>query len=212
MRPLVAMRRFQGPLTLLVISLLFAAGCRSKTEQLYLKKPFEAYRAENGVVMLGYYIQPEIHRGYAGWHWLVIEPELAERMFEPLLSAEAVEDPDAVVAVSYEGWGSEAELIPPLTERGYTDPTVPKPYGSPVTKLKFIWDEDRGVLSLIDRGEAVLPWVRVTPGDAVLTTHELESEVLLPLVYVAAVAGLVTGVVLLDGSVVFSTYGLFVSY
>lgn len=205
MSPMRIIRRVQLSITCLALVCFFCAGCRTDQERISIDRPWKAFKAEDGSLMLGYYVQPELQRGWAGWHWLVVEPELAEKAFEPV-GPGMVDTPESVVMLEYEGWFKDAEMIPELNDRGFTDPTPPK-WNGELTPLEYIWDAERGQFSLIDPNEALLPWVEVSPGFAVLKTREVGSTFMLSVLQIAAVAGLVTGVVLLDGTVMFSTYG-----
>ncbi|MFK7787993.1 MAG: hypothetical protein AB8C95_00690, partial [Phycisphaeraceae bacterium] len=84
MKPLRLIRRIHGPLVCLVIACFVSVGCKSSEQTVYLGKPSQAYRADNGAVLLGYNVlpalqptlklsvQPPASPEYAGWHWLVI--------------------------------------------------------------------------------------------------------------------------------------------
>lgn len=192
---------------LLLLFSVFLPGCQKQTERLSLDQPWEVYRAQDGAVMLGYYIQPKISPGYTGWHWLVVEPELGRQLLEPLASDRA-EQEDAIVALEYEGWSSKARLMPELTQPGRQDPTPPALGYGPWSEVEFVWYEEQGAFRLIDpSGAAVLPLARVSPGFAVLEVREARNRLMLGVLKVAAIAGMVTGIVLLDGTVMFSTYG-----
>jgi len=207
MRPLRLIRYFHAPLACLAIACVVSAGCSSRQETVYLGKPTQAYRADNGSVLLGYYVQPKpkvtlepkAKPDYAGWHWLVVEPATGRLMMKAL-PPDAIEDSERVISVKYEGWGSNARLIPPLLEPGLQDDTPPAVGDGALTKVLFTWDNDLGGARLMDTNFAVLPLIRVSPDSATQRVWEYDREAMLNVLRVAAIAGLVVGLVFLGGS------------
>ena len=207
MHLLALTRRLQAPLICLAIACMVSAGCTIREEVVYLGKPSKAYRADNGAVLLGYNVQPAPQvtldpvptPDYAGWHWLIVEPGTAERMMEPLEPGEVDLD-KRVITVDYEGWGSNAELVPPLLEPGLFDDTPPAVVDGGLTELRFVWDEGLRGVRLMDAGFATTPLIRVTPESATLRIRESNREAWLDILKVVAVAGAVAGLIILGGS------------
>ena len=207
MTPLRLIRRIHAPLTCLVTACVVLAGCSIRQEVIYLGKPSQAYQADNGAVLFGYYVQPTPQvtlepaapPDYVGWHWLVIEPATAELMMEALPPG-ATDDSKRIITVDYEGWGRNAQLIPPLLEPGLSDNTPPLVGDGGLTELRFIWDNDLRGARLVDQNFATLPLIRVSPDSATIRIREVDREAWLNILKVAAIAGAVTGLILLGGS------------
>ena len=211
MSPLRLIRRMHGPLVCLVIACLVSVGCKSSEQTVLLGKPSQAYRADNGAVLLGYNVQPAVQRtlqltvqpagppDYVGWHWLVIEPATAKRMLQAV-SPSAIQQSDRTIAVNYKGWGRNARLIPPLLEPGRSDSTPPTVGDGELTELRLSWDSELGGPRLVNASDAMLPVILVSPDAETLREWFLDRELMLDVLRVAAVAGLVVGLVLLGGS------------
>ncbi|MBX2852822.1 MAG: hypothetical protein KTR15_13890 [Phycisphaeraceae bacterium] len=208
MTPLRLIRRLHAPLTCLLIACLVSAGCSVRQEVVDLGKPSQAYRADNGAVLLGYDVQPTpqvtlepaLPPDYAGWHWLVIEPDTAGLMLKAI-PPDATDGSNRIIAVDYEGWGRNARLIPPLLEPGLSENTPPVVGEGGLTELRFVWDNDLRGVRLVDSSGETLPLIRVSPDSATLRIRKLDREAMLDVLRVAAVAGLVVGLVFLGGSV-----------
>ncbi len=207
MSPLRLIRRIQAPLICLLIACLVSAGCSVKQEVVSLGKPSKAYKADNGSVLLGYLIQPtpkitldpDGGASYAGWHWLVIEPDMVERLLTPVSSG----GPGAstqLITIRYEGWGRKAELVPPLLEPGLAETTPPVVGNGVLTRLDFTWDQANGGVRLLGSGAERLPVILVTPDAATLRIREYNRELVLDILKVAAVVGVVAGLIILGGS------------
>lgn len=207
MTPLRLIRRFHAPLVCLVIACMASAGCTIREEVVLLGKPSRAYKADNGAVLFGYYIEPkpevtlepQAPPAYVGWHWLVIEPATAELMMQAVPPG-ATDGPKRVIAVAYEGWGGNAELIPPLLKPGLPDDSPPRIGQGGLTELRFTWDSDRRGARLVDGSGLTLPLIRVSPDSATIRIREVDREAWLNILKIAAIAGAVTGLVLLGGS------------
>lgn len=211
MSPLRIIQRLHGPIVCLVIACLVSVGCKSSEQTVFLGKPTQAYQASNGAVMLGYNVQAAVPSSlqlsvepagqpeYVGWHWLVIEPATAKR----LLEAVAVDAPDAgdrAVTVNYKGWGRNARLIPPLLEPGRRDATPPALGDGDLTQLSVSWDSALGGPRLMNSSYAMFPVILVSPDAQTLRAWTYDRELMLDVLKVAAVAGLIVGLVLLGGS------------
>lgn len=207
MHLLAVTRRLQAPLICLAIACLVSAGCTVREEVVSLGKPSKAYRAESGAVLLGYNVQPTPRvtldpvptPEYAGWHWLIVEADTAERMMQPLEPGEVDLD-KRVITVDYEGWGRNAELVPPLLEPGLFDDTPPAVGEGELTQLQFVWDEALGGVRLMGVGFSATPLIRVMPESATLRIRESNREAWLDVLKVVAVAGAVVGLIILGGS------------
>jgi len=207
MSPLRIIRRFHAPLACLAIACLVSAGCRGRETTVSLGQPEQAYRATDGSVLFGYNVlptpqvtlQPSVQPEYAGWHWLVIEPSTAKLLMQAV-PPDATDDRERIVSVTYEGWGRNARLIPPLLEPGRPDDTPPVVGDGGLTRLLFTWDSGQRGARLIDQDLATLPLIRVSPDAATLRTWEVNREVWLDILKVAAVAGIVVGLIALGGS------------
>ena len=190
MRPLRLIRRFHAPLAFLAIACVLSVGCTTQEEVLSLGEPLEAYRAPNGSVVYGYYVQPQTKPEYAGWHWLVIEPEA---------SSELMQGGAAEVDVSYEGFRSNARLVPPLRKTGLKNPAPPRVDGAELAEVPFAWDAELMGPRLLGSSGSVLPVMLVSPRSEKLVTRELSSDAKRFLLVVATVA-LVGGLIALGGS------------
>ena len=93
-----------------------------------------------------------------------------------------------------------ARLIPPLLEPGRQDDTPPVVGDGGLTRLLFTWDSGQRGVQLIDQDLANLPLIRVSPDSATLRTWEANREIWLGILQVAAVAGIVVGLIALGGS------------
>ena len=209
MSPLRLIRRLHGPLVCLVIACLVSVGCKSSEQTVLLGKPSQAYLADNGAVLLGYDVQPAVPRAlelqptaqpdYVGWHWLVIEPATAKQVLQPV-SVDSRGLGKRVIAVDYQGWGRNARLIPPLLEPGLADDTPPVVGEGGLTELRLSWDSKLGGPRLVNSSGAMLPVILVSPDAEVLREWFVDRELVLDVLKVAAVAGLVVGLVFLGGS------------
>jgi hypothetical protein len=199
MTPLRSIRRLHAPLACLAIALVFSVGCRTKQETVSLGPPLEAYRADNGSVLFGYRVAPTLKPDHAGWHWLIVEPDTAELLSRPLADDAAAAGP-RTVAVSYRGWGANAELTPPLLEPGRPDSTPPVVGDGGLTPLGFTWDESLGAVRVCGASGATVALVRVSPAAATLRVREYDRQAMLNVLKIVAVAGLITGLVFLGGS------------
>ena len=211
MKPLRLIRRMHGPLVCVVIACLVSVGCKSSEQTVLLGKPSQAYRADNGAVLLGYNVQraaqarleltvePSGPPDYVGWHWLVIEPATAKRLLEAV-PVGATDPSKRVIAVKYKGWGRNARLTPPLLSPGRADDTPPTVGGGELTELLFNWDSELGGPHLVNSSFAMLPVMLVSPGFAMLRERSLDRELTLRVLKVAAIAGIVVGLVFLGGS------------
>lgn len=206
LRPLRLMRYFHAPLVCLAIACVFSAGCSVRQEIVFLGEPTQAYRADNGAVLLGYDVQAtprvtlDTHPGaeYAGWHWLIIEPSAA-KLLERGRPSGAQENRERVLTVQYEGWRSNARLVPPLLKPGLQDSNPPVVGDGGLTRLGFAWDSARDGVRLIDQDFAALALIRVSPDFATLRIREYDRDKMLTVLKVVAIAGLVTALVLLGG-------------
>ncbi|MEO0476160.1 MAG: hypothetical protein AAF085_09365 [Planctomycetota bacterium] len=191
----------------MAIACLVSAGCTIREEVVSLGKPSKAYQADNGSVVLGYLVEPTPQvtldpnpgASYAGWHWLIVEPDTAKLMLTPAPAGETGAG-SRVVTVDYEGWGRNAELIPPLLKPGFTDSTPPAVGQGGLTPLAFTWDTALGGARLMSQGVVMLPLIKVAPGTATLRIREYNRELMLDILTIAAVAGLIAGLILLGGS------------
>ncbi|MFN3167890.1 MAG: hypothetical protein ACE37H_12600 [Phycisphaeraceae bacterium] len=199
MTPLRTIRRLHAPLACLAIALMFCVGCKTKQETLSLGPPLEAYRADDGSLLFGYRVEPTLKPDHAGWHWLIVEPGTAELLSVPFGEGENQAGP-RTVAVSYKGWGANAKLTPPLLEPGRPDRAPPVVGEGGLTALRFVWDEQAGAVRLRDAAGMTVALMRVSPGDATLRVREYDSEAILNVLKIVAVAGLITGLVFLGGS------------
>lgn len=200
MHLLATIRRCQPPLICLAIACVVAAGCHSKQETLYLGQPLQAYRAGNGAVLFGYYVEPMIKPEYTGWHWLIVEPDTAELLLQPASSPGSPDSVDRAVAVSYIGWRTNARLVPPLVDPGRADSAPPVIGDGGLTALRFVWDETMQGVRLLDAGGSALALMRVTPQFATLKIYPYQREFWLGVLRVLMVAGVITGLILLGGS------------
>ena len=200
-------RRFHAPIAALAIACVVSAGCSSRRETISLGQPKQVYKADNGSLLFGYDVQPTPRvtlepvsaPEYAGWHWLIIEPDTAEAILRGMASDGTQQGP-RVVAVSYEGWGGNARLVPPLLESGLPDSTPPVIGEGGLTPLLFAWDSEmRGVRLLLNNG-LTASIVRVSPDFMTQRVWRYDSELMLDILKVAAVAGLVVGLIFLGGS------------
>lgn len=207
MTPLSMIRRLHAPLVCLAIACLFSAGCTVRQEVVFLGEPSQAYRADNGSILLGYDVQltprvtldPSPQADYAGWHWLIIEPATAKLLLKAL-PQEGNSGSERIINVDYEGWGSNARLVPPLLKPGLQDSAPPVMGDGGLTRLGFTWDSDLDGVRLIDQDFATLALIRVSPDFATLRIREYNREVMLDVLKVVAIAGFVTGLILLGGS------------
>lgn len=197
-------RRLHAPLVCLAIACVVSVGCRTKQEVIALGQPTEAYRADDGSVLFGYFVQPTIKPDYTGWHWLVIEPDTASLLLRGL-PTDASEQSQRVVTVDYTGWGRNARLIPPLVEPGLPDDTPPVLGDGGLTELRFVWDDELRGVRLLDADWAGLPLMRVSPDFATLRIREYRTEVMLDVLKVVGIAALVAGLILLGGEVAIDT-------
>ncbi len=209
MTPLRMIRHMHGPIVCLAIACLVSAGCKSREQTVYLGQPSQAYRSSDGAVLLGYNVKPAVQTtlqlepkaqpDYVGWHWLVIEPDTAERMLQAV-PLDAVDHSERVIVVNYKGWGRNARLIPPLLEPGRSDDTPPMVGDGELTQLLFSWDSELNGPRVVNASNAMLPVILVSPDAEMFREWSLDRELLLDVLKVAAVAGLVVGLVLLGGS------------
>lgn len=201
-------RRLHGPLACLAIACLVSAGCTSSRERVSLGEPKRVYLADNGALLFGYDVRPTPRvtlepappPDYAGWHWLIIEAQTAEAILQGSVSDDVGQGP-RIVAVSYEGWGRNAKLVPPLLKPGLPDDSPPVVGEGGLTELGFTWDREMGGVRLLVAQGSTVSIVRVTPDSQVHRVWGYNSELTLDLLKVAAVAGLVVGLVFLGGSV-----------
>lgn len=205
MSMLAGIRRIQPPLICLGIACIFSVGCRSKQEVVSLGEPLQAFEADNGSVLLGYYVKPVIKPANAGWHWLVIEPETARLLMQAQPPA-ADGGRERVVTVSYKGWDANADLTPPLLEPGFTDAAPPVLGNGGMTVLGMEWDEDRGGLRFVIGDGEALPWLLVQPGSETLEVRIIDRDRLYDVLIVVAVGAFIAGLVLLGGSAEFSSH------
>ena len=207
MSPLSIIRRFHAPLACLAIACVVSAGCTSSRETVSLGEPKKIYKADNGSLLFGYDVRPAprvtldpmSEPDYAGWHWLIIEPDTAEAILQGSASGDSPQGTD-VVAVSYEGWGRNARLVPPLLEPGLPDSTPPVIGDGGLSPMLFSSDREVGVVQLLLANGAAASIVQVSPGFKTQRVWSYNSELTLDLLRVAAVAGVVVGLILLGGS------------
>ncbi len=198
MRPLHLVRRIHAPMVCVVIACLVSVGCATKRETLTLGEPAEAYRADDGSVLFGYYVQPTIQPDWAGWHWLIIEPGTAER-----LQGGTNDSSDArvrTVVVDYQGWGANAKLVPPLLEPGLPEATPPVVGDGGLRALRFSWDAEARGVRLLDDRFAELALVRVSPGAELLKVRVYDRDLMWDVVAVVAVGALIAGLIIAGGS------------
>lgn len=200
MHLLVTIRRFQAPLVCLAIACLVSAGCSTQREVISLGEPSEAYRADDGSVLFGYYVQPTSRPEFAGWHWLIIEPGTAKLLSQGL-TAEQIEQSGREVTVTHIGWRKNAKLVPALVEPGLPDRTPPVVGGGGLTELRFVWDSALYGPRLVDADLQALPLMRVSPDAAMLKTREYNREAMLDVLRIVAVGALVAGLILAGGDV-----------
>lgn len=206
MSPLKIIRRLHAPLVCLAIACFFAAGCTVRQEIVFLGQPAQAYQADNGAVLLGYDVKPTPRvtldpspgSAYAGWHWLIIEPATADLLLKKS-SRDATDSSAQIVSVSYEGWGSNAQLTPPLLEPGLQDRNPPVVGDGGLKKIGFVWDSAEKGVRLIGQDFSSFALIQVSPDNAVLRVREYDRDKMLTVLKVVAVAGLIVGLILLGG-------------
>jgi hypothetical protein len=200
-------RRFHAPLACLAIACVVSAGCTSSRETVSLGEPKRIYKADNGSLLFGYDVRPAprvtldpmSEPDYAGWHWLIIEPDTAEVILRGAASDELPQG-SRIVAVSYEGWGKNARLVPPLLEPGLPDNTPPVIGEGGLSPLLFASDSEMGGVRLLLTNGSTASIVQVSPGFQTQRVWSYNSELTRDILRVAAVAAVVTGLILLGGS------------
>lgn len=208
MTPLRIIRRLHAPLVYLAIACMVSVGCTSSRETVSLCQPKQVYKADNGSLLFGYDVrpipqvtlEPTTLEAYEGWHWLIIEPDTAEAILQGT-SIDGGEQGPRIVAVSYEGWGRNARLVPPLLKPGLPDSTPPVVGDGGLTELSFAWDSERRGVRLLIASESTVSIVQVSPDFKTQRVWGYNKELALDILKVAAVAGLVVGLVFLGGSV-----------
>ncbi|MFK7789443.1 MAG: hypothetical protein AB8C95_08150, partial [Phycisphaeraceae bacterium] len=129
----------------------------------------------------------------------VIEPATAKRMMQAV-SPDAAEQSERTIAVNFKGWGKNARLIPALLEPGLQSDTPPVVGDGELTQLMLSWDSEMGGPRLVNSSYAMLPVILVSPDSVTQRVWEYDREMMLDVLKVAAVAGVIVGLVFLGGS------------
>lgn len=154
----------------LLLCCLSSLGCNTyrqppypavwEIEAVALGKAHAAYRAADGSIAVRYHIEREHQPSYTGYHWLVIEPEVAELVLRPKADFQSPEHTrhmrDFVTVRSVDGEREpnlferiNAWIEPPILESGLPDDKPPAGVAQPIRPLVMVFDEE-GRLSLRD--------------------------------------------------------------
>lgn len=129
------LRRLHVPiicvLTAAIVVTTCMTGCSTSRnrdygkENVYLGKPTRALLAQDGTLLLSFYIERRQQPGHAGWHWLVVEPGAVGIMFDPHTLNNKTRCDWDTLKIIWAGEDANARMVPPLLEPGMSDNQTP---------------------------------------------------------------------------------------
>lgn len=130
------LHRFHHWITCLAIALIFSVGCTAGTDggmdYVRVKMPSAAYVAPNGTLLLSVYVERAQRSSRSGWHWVVVEGEVAGPMLTLTAEANSPESefrlPKHLLVLH--GDQKNVKLIPPMLAAGLKQPTLPEGYSN----------------------------------------------------------------------------------
>lgn len=209
---LSSIRRIHAPVVGVLLVSLVAAGCKTGTgrwgeERVDVPTPTHAYVAEDGTLLLGLYVERELRSWRSGWHWVIVEPEVAGPMLVLDQPADAPTDDATQIrhGIDAQPKGTNARIEPPILgrglERGADTPTPPTQYKGlkPWTVVPFTYANTFALMPA-DRPALRTSAIQLYPHsvDYVSPLKNLTKLAALPLL----VPAFVFGVVVLTGLVI----------
>lgn len=171
-----------GPIVCLCIASLFCVGCATGSgrnsggewskETVAEPAPHEAFVAEDGSLLLSFYIEREAQPDQNGWHWLVVDPMKTSKLLEP---RPATQPPSVYHHIWLDWTGSDGNLYPPIDQPGLAEAYPPPGEHGALTPWGLRRDGRWGgyvLQPLGDTGEMLRPRILLTPNTAVVQSPE----------------------------------------